>query len=138
MYPHFSGHLNPDMATGFPKGGRISLQSLPNTRDLGAIVTDDGQTYPAEEASAKRRTLSYFSRAIRTVLREAYNLKTVIDLRSGRKAENVNRILIMAGVEYYHMYRLWMRMFRVMRLPEDISELLQKTSGRSWRICEEI
>ncbi len=33
--------LNPDMATGFPKGGRISLHSLPNTRDLGAIVTAD-------------------------------------------------------------------------------------------------
>ena len=28
--------LNPDMATGFPKGGRISLHSLPNTRDLGS------------------------------------------------------------------------------------------------------
>lgn len=35
--------LNPDMATGFPKGSRIVLQSLPNTRDLGAIITRDGR-----------------------------------------------------------------------------------------------
>ena len=39
--------LNPDMATGFPKGGRVLLQSLSDTRDLGAIVTEDGQTYSA-------------------------------------------------------------------------------------------
>ena len=35
--------LNPDMASGFPKGGRILLQSLSNTRDLGAIATADGR-----------------------------------------------------------------------------------------------
>ncbi|MCC2735917.1 protein-tyrosine-phosphatase, partial [Fusicatenibacter saccharivorans] len=33
--------LIPDMATGFPKGGRISLHSLTNTINLGAIVTVD-------------------------------------------------------------------------------------------------
>ena len=30
--------LNPQMVTGFPQGSRISMQSLPNTRDLGALV----------------------------------------------------------------------------------------------------
>lgn len=34
--------LNPNIVTGFPKGGRIPLQSLPNTRDLGALMTSDG------------------------------------------------------------------------------------------------
>ena len=35
--------FNPEMATGFPKGGRITMQSLSNTRDLGAIATKDGR-----------------------------------------------------------------------------------------------
>ncbi len=33
--------LNPEMAVGFPKGGRLPLQNLWNTRDLGAIITED-------------------------------------------------------------------------------------------------
>ena len=35
--------LNPEMAVGFPRGGRIPLQSLSNTRDLGAISAKDGR-----------------------------------------------------------------------------------------------
>ena len=35
--------LNPDMATGFPRGGRLPLLNLPNTRDLGALATKDGR-----------------------------------------------------------------------------------------------
>ncbi|MBQ1492941.1 MAG: protein-tyrosine-phosphatase, partial [Blautia sp.] len=31
--------LNPRIATGFPAGSRLLLQTLPNTRDLGAIET---------------------------------------------------------------------------------------------------
>ena len=33
--------LNPEMAVGFPKGGRLPLQNLWITRDLGAIITED-------------------------------------------------------------------------------------------------
>ncbi len=35
--------LNPELATGFPKGARIPLKSLPNTRDLGALIARDGR-----------------------------------------------------------------------------------------------
>ena len=35
--------LNPELATGFPKGARIPLKSLPNTRDLGALIAKDGR-----------------------------------------------------------------------------------------------
>ena len=35
--------LNPEITTGFPKGSRILMESLPNTRDLGAIQTSDGR-----------------------------------------------------------------------------------------------
>ena len=35
--------LNPQMVTGFPQGSRIPMQSLPNTRDLGALETEDGR-----------------------------------------------------------------------------------------------
>ena len=45
--------LNPNIVTGFPKGGRIPLQSLPNTRDLGALMT---------QTSPKRNTVSYVNR----------------------------------------------------------------------------
>ena len=66
--------LNPDMATGFPKGGRISLHSLPNTRDLGAIVTaDDRHILP-------RRLL-----------------------RSGAEERKCKPDTIIAEVEYYHV-----------------------------------
>ena len=37
--------LNPDLAVGFPKGSRLPLQNLPNTRDLGALMTGDVDRY---------------------------------------------------------------------------------------------
>ena len=48
--------FNPEMATGFPKGGRITMQSLSNTRDLGAIATKD--VVEASKASTGNLTLN--------------------------------------------------------------------------------
>ena len=93
--------LNPDMATGFPKGGRISLQSLPNTRDLGAIVTaDDRHILPRR--LLRSGELYHISESDKNRLREEYNLKTVIDLRSAEERK-CKPDTIMAEVEYYHV-----------------------------------
>lgn len=73
--------LNPDMATGFPKGSRIVLQSLPNTRDLGAIITRDGR-HILPRRLLRSGELYHISRFDKEVLEESYNLKKVIDLRS--------------------------------------------------------
>ena len=93
--------LNPDMATGFPKGGRISLQSLPNTRDLGAIVTaDDRHILPRR--LLRSGELYHISESDKNRLREEYNLKTVIDLRSAEERK-CKPDTIIAEVEYYHV-----------------------------------
>ena len=71
--------LNPDMATGFPKGGRVLLQSLSDTRDLGAIVTEDGR-HILPKRLLRSGALYHISQADKELLMEAYNLKAVIDL----------------------------------------------------------
>ena len=71
--------LNPDMATGFPRGGRLPLLNLPNTRDLGALATKDGRHISPPQASSKRKPVSRFFAG--SALLEDYRLKTVIDLR---------------------------------------------------------
>ena len=73
--------LNPDMASGFPKGGRILLQSLSNTRDLGAIATADGR-HILPRRLLRSGELYHLSNADKTRLVEEYNLKIIIDLRS--------------------------------------------------------
>ena len=93
--------LNPDMATGFPKGGRISLHSLPNTRDLGAIVTaDDRHILPRR--LLRSGELYHISESDKNRLREGYNLRTVIDLRSAEERK-CKPDTIIAEVEYYHV-----------------------------------
>ena len=93
--------LNPDMATGFPKGGRISLHGLPNTRDLGAIVTaDDRHILPRR--LLRSGELYHISESDKNRLREEYNLKTVIDLRSAEERK-CKPDTIIAEVEYYHV-----------------------------------
>ena len=93
--------LNPDMAIGFPKGGRILLQSLPNTRDLGAIATADGR-HIIPGKLLRSGSLYHISMNDRKILENEYHLKTVIDLRldTERKRKPDD---IMAGVEYYHI-----------------------------------
>lgn len=120
--------LNPDMATGFPKGGRVLLQSLPDTRDLGAIVTEDGR-HILPKRLLRSGALYHISQADKELLMEAYNLKAVIDLRSGAEIRK-KPDLIMAGVEYYHIPILE----EVSGLCDtgDIRELLQKIPADPW------
>lgn len=93
--------LNPDMASGFPKGGRLLLQSLCNTRDLGAIVTEDGR-HILPRKLLRSGELYHISQTDRHILTSEYNLKTVIDLRSGEERKR-KPDMIMAEVEYYHL-----------------------------------
>lgn len=93
--------LNPDMATGFPKGGRLTLQSLPNTRDLGAIETKDGR-HILPYRLLRSGDLYHASYLDRKVLQEDFKLKTVIDLRDQmERKEKPDAVL--KGVEYYHI-----------------------------------
>lgn len=93
--------LNPDMAAGFPKGGRIQLQSLTNTRDLGAIATKDGR-HILPRRLLRSGELYHLSVGDKNRLTEEYNLKTVIDLRSGEERKRRPDTII-ADVEYYHV-----------------------------------
>lgn len=93
--------LNPDMASGFPKGGRILLQNLANTRDLGAIATSDGR-HILPRRLLRSGELYHLSDGDKTRLTEEYNLRTVIDLRSGVERK-CRPDTIMADVEYYHV-----------------------------------
>lgn len=74
--------LNPEMAVGFPKGGRIALQSLPNTRDLGAITVKDGR-HILPRKLIRSGSLYHMSIADQGVLMNEYHLSAVIDLRNG-------------------------------------------------------
>ena len=50
--------FNPEMATGFPKGGRITMQSL-SKRSWGNRHKG-WASYPSQEAYSKRKSLSCF------------------------------------------------------------------------------
>lgn len=93
--------LNPDMASGFPKGGRIFLQSLPNTRDLGAIATKDGR-HILPRRLLRSGELYHVSANDKHILASEYNLRTVIDLRSEQERKR-KPDMILAGVGYYHV-----------------------------------
>lgn len=93
--------LNPEMSVGFPKGERIPLQSLSNTRDLGALETEDGR-HIIPRKLLRSGDLYHVSMADKEILADEYRLKTVIDLRT--EAERKQKPdTIMAGVEYYHI-----------------------------------
>ena len=91
--------LNPEMATGFPRGGRIHLQSLPNTRDLGALMTKDGR-HILPRKLLRSGSLYHVSLADQDMLLEDYKLSTVIDFRTEAEREQ-KPDTIMKGVEYY-------------------------------------
>ena len=93
--------LNPNIVTGFPKGGRIPLQSLPNTRDLGALMTADG-SHILPRKLLRSGEIYHASAADNRILSEEYNVKTVIDFRSAAEVKKKPDD-IMAGVEYYHI-----------------------------------
>ena len=91
--------LNPEKATGFPRGGRIHLQSLPNTRDLGALMTKDGR-HILPRKLLRSGSLYHVSLADQDMLLEDYKLSTVIDFRTEAEREQ-KPDTIMKGVEYY-------------------------------------
>lgn len=93
--------LNPEMAVGFPRGSRIALQSLANTRDLGAIMTEDGR-HIIPRKLLRSGDLYHTSLGDKEILADEYHLKTVIDLRTVAEREQKPDTII-AGVEYYHI-----------------------------------
>ena len=93
--------LNPEMAVGFPKGGRLPLQSLPNTRDLGALVTQDGR-HILPRKLLRSGELYHVSITDQEMLTEEYRLRTVIDLRTTAE-RRAKPDTIMPGVEYFHI-----------------------------------
>ena len=93
--------LNPDMATGFPRGGRLPLLNLPNTRDLGALATRDGR-HIIPHKLLRSGNLYHASQQDQRVLLEDYRLKAVIDLRDQtERREKPDAVL--KGVEYYYI-----------------------------------
>lgn len=93
--------LNPEMAVGFPKGGRLPLQSLWNTRDLGAIITMD-ERHILPRKLLRSGDLYHLSLADARALCEEYRLTKVIDFRTGAEVRE-RPDTILPGVEYYHI-----------------------------------
>lgn len=73
--------LNPELSTGFPKGARIPLQSLPNTRDLGALATKDGR-HILPKRLLRSGNLYHTSLLDQDSLLNDYHLSTVVDFRT--------------------------------------------------------
>ena len=93
--------LNPEMAVGFPKGGRLPFQSLPNTRDLGALCARDGR-HILPRKLLRSGELYHASQADKQLLTEEYRVKTVVDFRSNTERREKPDV-ILRGVEYYHI-----------------------------------
>ena len=93
--------LNPNIVTGFPKGSRIPLQSLPNTRDLGALMAEDGR-YILPRHLLRSGELYHVSIADQDVLRKDYHLTEVIDFRSRREITD-KPDTVMDGVKYHEI-----------------------------------
>lgn len=93
--------LNPEMAVGYPKGARISQKTLPNTRDLGALMADDGR-HIIPRKLLRSGNLYHISLYDQDTLTDGYHLSTVVDFRTraerGRMPDEK-----LPGVEYYHL-----------------------------------
>lgn len=93
--------LNPEIVTGFPQGSRIPLQSLPNTRDLGAIQTEDGR-HILPKRLLRSGSLYHISITDQDTLLNEYHLSTVIDFRT--RMECLERPdTIIESVQYHDM-----------------------------------
>lgn len=90
--------LNPDLVTGFPKGGRLHLNSLPNTRDLGALATADGH-HILPKRLLRSGGLYHVSLADQDTLLEDYHLTKVIDFRTKTERDS-KPDTAMNGVKY--------------------------------------
>lgn len=90
--------INPYIATGYPKGSRIPLQSLPNTRDLGAFKTVDGK-FVLPHRLIRSGELYHLSNADQKILSQEYHVSEVIDLRTSAERKEKPDTQ-MAGVMY--------------------------------------
>ena len=78
--------LNPSMATGLPKGGRIPFQGLANTRDLGGFKSEDGRLILPRKL-IRSGDLYHLSHEDKKTLKEKYGLSKVIDFRTMQEKE---------------------------------------------------
>lgn len=93
--------LNPEIALGYPKGGRISAQSMPNIRDLGALYTEDGR-HILPRRLLRSGDLYHISVADQDTLQWEYRLSAVIDLRTPAERQRKPDVTI-PYVRYYHI-----------------------------------
>ncbi len=98
---HLLKALNSEMTVGFPGGDRVHLESVPNTRDMGALLSLDHR-HIVPRRLLRSGDLYHLSKGDQKILREEYHLKKVIDLRSKEEYEE-RPDTVMAGVEYYHL-----------------------------------
>lgn len=93
--------LNQEIVTGFPQGSRIPLQSLSNTRDLGALETEDGR-HILPKRLLRSGGLYHISIVDQDTLINEYHLSTVVDFRT--RMECLEKPdTVMEGVQYYEM-----------------------------------
>lgn len=93
--------LNPEMAVGYPKGARISQKSLPNTRDLGALMADDGR-HIIPRKLLRSGNLYHISLFDQDTLTEGYHLSTVVDFRTTSE-RNAMPDVELPDVAYHHL-----------------------------------
>ena len=93
--------LNPRIAAGFPRGSRILLQNLPNTRDLGALETMDGR-HILPGRLLRSGELYHLSMSDLHTLEREYRLQTIIDLRSV-KERKLRPDDPLSQAQYYHI-----------------------------------
>lgn len=93
--------LNPQMVTGFPQGSRISMQSLPNTRDLGALETEDGR-HILPKRLLRSGSLYHISITDQDMLTHEYHLSTVVDFRTRMECLEKPDTII-EGVQYHEL-----------------------------------
>lgn len=79
----------------------IPLKSVENIRDLGGIKTDDGKTIKYKKL-LRSADLHRLTKAELAILKEQYNLKTVLDFRSTRSS-TIKKDLIDDSIEYHHI-----------------------------------
>ena len=93
--------LHPEMAYGFPEGGRVELLQTSNTRDLGGLRTTD-ERHILPHRLLRSDDLYHLARADQKMLAEEDRLRKVVDFRSSVEVARRPDTMI-AGVEYYHI-----------------------------------
>ena len=126
--------LNPEMTVGFPRGGRIPLQSLPNTRDLGALLAEDGR-HILPRKLIRSGELYHVSFADRKILTEEYHLTKIIDLRTDKEREKKPDTAI-PGVAYSHISILDEESEEISRTKDMVQMILEEDLTEE-RMCRQ-